>query len=117
LRRRCLRVLRRIQPTISFRERPEGKAFVGVVLDTETTGIDVTSDEVIELGMIKFEYGRDGSVYRVIGTFNHLRQPSIPIPAEVTPADRITDADVQGRSIAVEDIEAFRGRRQDRDRP
>jgi DNA polymerase-3 subunit epsilon len=102
------RVLRRIRPTLSFGEPATGeRTFVGVVLDVETTGLDTTAAEVIELGMIKFEYGRDGTVYRVIGTFNQLRQPSISIPPEITRLTGITDADVQGRTIAVEDIEAF----------
>ena len=102
------RVLRRIRPTLSFREPPASeRTFVGVVLDVETTGLDTANAEVIELGMIKFEYGRDGTVFRVIGTFSQLRQPSAPIPPEITRLTGISDADVQGRSIAVEDIEAF----------
>ncbi|HEV2604060.1 MAG TPA: 3'-5' exonuclease [Microvirga sp.] len=102
------RVLRRIRPTLSFCEPPSGeRTFVGVVLDVETTGLDTATAEVIELGMIKFEYGRDGTVFRVTGTFSQLRQPSAPIPPEITRLTGISDADVQGRLIAVEDIEAF----------
>jgi DNA polymerase-3 subunit epsilon len=102
------RVLRRIRPTLSLCEPPTGeRTFVGVVLDVETTGLDTANAEVIELGMIKFEYGRDGTVYRVTGTFSRLRQPSTPIPPEITRLTGISDADVEGRSISVEDIQAF----------
>jgi DNA polymerase-3 subunit epsilon len=101
------RVLRKVQPKVSFHEPREGNAFVGIILDTETTGLDPRAAEVIELGMIKFEYGRDGTVYRTTGMFNQLRQPSTAIPEEVTRLTGISDQDVEGRAIATADVEEF----------
>ena len=36
----------------------------GILLDTETTGLDHAKDEIIELGMVKFDYTADG---RIVG--------------------------------------------------
>ncbi|WP_336492380.1 3'-5' exonuclease [Methylobacterium nigriterrae] len=93
------RVLRRIAPFSAGPEQPDEPTYIGLILDTETTGTDVTQDEVIELGMIRFEYGQSGRIYRVLETFNQLQQPSRPIPPEVTRVTGITDADVAGQEI------------------
>jgi DNA polymerase-3 subunit epsilon len=88
---------------------PDEPTFIGLVLDVETTGIDFASDEVIELGMLKFEYGASGRIYRVLDTFNQLHQPTRPIPPEISRLTGITDADVAGHRIddaAVQDMAA-----------
>ncbi len=63
---------------------------IAVILDTETTGLDHTRDEVIELGMVAFVYDEEGRIGNVIGTFNGLREPGVPISPEITrqPASR-----------------------------
>ncbi len=38
----------------------------------ETTGTGFATDEVIELGILKFEYGASGRIYRVLDTLNQL---------------------------------------------
>ena len=93
------RVLRRVRPFPECADPPNEPTFIGLILDTETTGIDHARDEVIELGIIKFEYGASGRVYRVIETLNQLHEPSKPIPAEVTRLTGITDGDVAGQRI------------------
>ncbi|MER2268497.1 exonuclease domain-containing protein [Methylobacterium oxalidis] len=78
------RVLRRIAPFVPSPVQPDEPTFIGLILDTETTGTDFAQDEVIELGIIKFEYGASGRIYRVLESFNQLQQPTKPIPAEIT---------------------------------
>ena len=92
-------VLRRVRPFVDLPNAADEPTFIGLILDTETTGIDHARDEVIELGIIKFEYGASGRVYRVLETLNQLHQPSKPIPPEVTRLTGITDADVAGHRI------------------
>src|SRR5258708_36739699 len=61
------RVLRRLGPQDQFAAGTPANPFTGIILDTETTGMTPGADEVIELGMLKFEYGQDGQIYRGLG--------------------------------------------------
>ena len=93
------RVLRRIQPHENDPGTPDEPTFTGLILDSETTGTDYATSEVIELGAIKFEYGASGRIYRVLETFSQLQQPRKLIPAEITRITGITDAGVAGQRI------------------
>ncbi|KQQ34274.1 DNA polymerase III subunit epsilon [Methylobacterium sp. Leaf125] len=93
------RVLRRLVSLSACPDAPDEPTFIGLILDTETTGTDYAADEVIELGILKFEYGASGRIYRLMETFNRLQQPGKPIPAEITRLTGITDADVAGQRI------------------
>lgn len=93
------RVLRRLEPLPACPDAANEPTFIGLILDTETTGTDYAADEVIELGIIKFEYGASGRIYRVLETFNQLHQPRISIPAAITCLTGISDADVAGQRI------------------
>ena len=72
----------------------------GVVLDTETTGLSSQDDQVIELGMIAFEFDPVlGTVHSVREVFDELEDPERPIPPETTQVHHITDAMVHGKRI------------------
>ena len=90
------RVLRRLQPRATFRERNDTPVKIGMILDVETTGLDTVKDEVIELGMVAFEFDAAGQVYGVTDTFSALRDPGVPISAEITRITGIDDAMVSG---------------------
>ncbi len=60
------------------------------VFDCETTGTDVTEDEIVSLALIRLDRdGREESRYTV------LVRPSRPIPAEATAVHGISDGDVE----------------------
>jgi len=101
------KVLRRLQPRDVFSHRSCEQPQTGIVLDTETTGLDLDKAEVIELAMLKFEYSPDGEILRVIDRFSELRQPANPIPLEISNLTGITDEMVAGRSIDPAVVEAF----------
>src|SRR5690242_5056956 len=79
------RVLRRLTPRDRFVEvAAEEPLKIGTVLDLETTGLDTMRDEIIEIGMVKFAYTKDGRVTNVIDTFSAFNEPSTPIPAQIS---------------------------------
>ena len=87
---------------------PPANLVKAIVLDTETTGIDIKNDRIIELGMVVFEYcPMTGQAYRVLETYNELEDPSIPIPPESTKIHGITDDMVRGKRINEADVQAL----------
>jgi DNA polymerase-3 subunit epsilon len=102
------RVLRRAQlgPT----ERPLSSAEdsrIAIIVDTETTGLDVLRDEVVEIGMIAFPYDRRGNVGSVINTFGAMQQPSQAISAEISALTGISNEMLHGRTIDRTSLETF----------
>jgi len=95
------KVLRRLVPRHEFNPSKPGQMLQrGVVLDTETTGLNVDADQVIELGMIVFEFDPVlGTVHRVVDVFDELEDPLRPIPPETTAVHHITDEMVRGKTI------------------
>jgi len=70
------------------------------IVDTETTGTDPAVDKVIELAVVVFEYcAASGAVGRVLGVYDGLEDPGVPIPASSTAIHGITDAMVAGQRI------------------
>jgi DNA polymerase-3 subunit epsilon len=80
---------------------------IAVIVDTETTGLDHTRDEVIEIGMVAFSYDEDGRIGDVIGTYNALREPTVPITPEITLLTGIKPEMVKGHTIDLDAVEAF----------
>lgn len=74
------RVLRRLVPRPVSQPGIGQDCRTGILLDTETTGLDHAKDEIIELGMVKFDYTPDGRIARVRDTFSAFNEPSAPIP-------------------------------------
>ena len=93
------RVLRKLETLTVEPSSPKAEDKVAAFVDVETTGLDTTKDEVIELGIVKFSYSLDGQVTGIIDTFDQLRQPSFPIPKIVTTITGITNEMVAGRQI------------------
>ncbi|WP_266064306.1 3'-5' exonuclease [Brucella intermedia] len=95
------RILRKLWPRpIVERARPEFPR-QGVILDTETTGLNHRSDEIIEIGAIAFTYNAAGEIGDVTGVYGGLQQPTVPIPDDITRLTGITDDMVAGQVIDV----------------
>lgn len=92
------RILRRVISRDHFPE-PVGETKIGIILDTETTGLDPRTDTVIELAMLSFEYHARGQVCRVLNRFQSFNDPGQPISAEITRLTGITDEMVTGQTI------------------
>ncbi|HCL67665.1 MAG TPA: DNA polymerase III subunit epsilon [Rhizobium sp.] len=95
------RILRKLLPRpIVEHPRPEFRRR-GVILDTETTGLNHRSDEIIEIGVIAFTFNDAGEIGDVMGVYGGLQQPAVPIPPEITRLTGITDDMVAGQVIDI----------------
>ncbi|WP_407147839.1 3'-5' exonuclease [Bradyrhizobium sp. ORS 86] len=101
------RVLRRLVPRLPLVQPVGQDVRTAVLLDTETTGLDSQKDEIIELGMVKFDYLPDGRIVGVRDSFSAFNEPTVPIPDEVTALTGITDEMVAGHRIGEATVMAF----------
>ena len=94
------KVLRRLRPRNELAPMPNRPLAKGVVIDTETTGLDPDTCKIIEIGLVAFEYDPvTGQPIRVIGSYGALEDPGHPLSAETTAITGITDTMVAGQRI------------------
>lgn len=103
------KVLRRIAPrALTLAPAPAARAArTGIIIDLETTGLDVAQDEVIELALVKFQYGKDDEILGLTATFQSFNEPSKPIPPDIVRLTGITDEMVAGHRIDDAALERF----------
>jgi DNA polymerase-3 subunit epsilon len=76
-----------------------------VVLDTETTGLDTSVDEIIEIAARLIHYDKStGTICRVGPAFQALQQPTQPLSENIQRITGLTDEMLAGQSI---DWDAF----------
>jgi DNA polymerase-3 subunit epsilon len=101
------RVLRRLVRPAASISRAASDEKLGVIIDFETMGLDPSTDDVIEIGMVKFGYSAAGEVTRVVDEFASFNEPAVPIPPEITELTGITGVMVEGRRIDMAKMEEF----------
>lgn len=101
------KVLRKLVPRPIIRRAESRHSKLAVLVDTETTGLSHARDEIIEIGAVAFTYDDGGNIGDVVGVYSGLRQPSAPIPQEITRLTGITDAMVAGQAIDITALEAL----------
>lgn len=101
------RVLRRLVPRASYGDANGAESRNGLYIDLETTGLDYTRDEIIEIAMVPFTFGLDGQIFNVAEPFHAFHQPSKPIPPDITALTGIDDAMVAGKTIDPAEVAAF----------
>ena len=69
------RVTKKYQRPEYYNTGNEDDKMIGVFLDIEATRLSYTQDKLIELGMVKFEYNRHGSIFRLLDDFNGYQDP------------------------------------------
>ena len=70
---------------------------IGVLVDVETTGADVSKDEAIEFAGVRFHYDRISGVIRsATEWYRALEEPRVPINPDAAAVHGITAADVRG---------------------
>lgn len=94
------RVQRRMPILPTLATLPHG-ARIACMTDTETTGIDVDTSEVIELAVVPFAYDANYRILGLLPAYEGFREPSAPIPPEITDLTGIDDDMVRGRSLDI----------------
>ena len=93
------RILRKLShPDVVSSPRP-GFPRRGVIIDTETTGLNYRTDKLIEIGAVAFTFDEDANLGDITGVYSGLQDPGIPIPALITKLTGINDAMVAGQSL------------------
>jgi len=101
------RVLRRLVPPRRYAESDSLPHRTAIALDVETTGLDPRTDAIIQLSAVAFEYSAEtGRIFEVSEPLTHFEDPGRPIPVEVAKMTGITDADVAGKKIDDQAVEA-----------
>jgi DNA polymerase III subunit epsilon len=94
------RVLRRLKPCLNWPGDSAAKVTRVAVLDTETTGLDQSKDQIIELAIVLVDIDNStGLPVGAVQVYDGLEDPGRPIPKEVVAITGITDADVQGQRL------------------
>ena len=96
------KVLRRFVPPDSY-SSPEGleaNLKTVMVIDTETTGLDKSTDKMIEIGYVLARFSSEtGQIYDVIGRYSGIQDPVMPLPEKIIKITGLTDEDVKGKSF------------------
>jgi DNA polymerase-3 subunit epsilon len=102
------KILTRVPTILEFHsddEKPVGVTLKKIaIIDTETTGLDSSKDEIIELGFMIVEYDESGRMYRVLERFNQLNEPIQPISEVIHNVTGITNEELKGQRIDWEQV-------------
>ena len=95
------KVLRRISDTKSLANSPldDGPTRIAVLIDTETTGLDVARDVIIELATQRIRFDAAGRIVQVGEPRVWRQDPGRPLPDLITQITGLNDTDLAGQSI------------------
>jgi DNA polymerase III subunit epsilon len=92
-------VIKRVPMQIRPRNVDTENRFIATIIDLETMGLNPVADEIIEIGMLAFEFTSEDGIVSLFKTYNELNDPGRPIPVEVSKITGIYDKDVAGKKI------------------
>lgn len=79
-----------------------------IIFDTETTGLNQSSDEIIELAFVVLTYNlRTYDIVSIDSLYDEFCEPTKEITSKITQVTGITPAMVAGKKITISDIEPY----------
>ncbi|EJL83669.1 DNA polymerase III epsilon subunit-like 3'-5' exonuclease [Polaromonas sp. CF318] len=94
------RVLRRLVPAVEFPQAPQGPVAHVVILDTETTGLDASRDQIMELALLRIQVDtQTGLATGPVQVYDGLRDPGMPVPKIAREITGITDGMLAGQQL------------------
>lgn len=94
------RIIKRLVSVEQYRDGEPATPRIGLVIDTETTGLDTENDSIIELGFVAFAYDAStGGVYRILHTYDGFEDPGKPLDEIVKQITGITDEMLKGKNL------------------
>ncbi len=86
------RVIQRLNAPERYWQGEPNTARIGIVIDTEATGLDTERDKIIELGFVAFEYDAgSGLIYKILHTYDAFEDPKEPLSDIVKQITGISD--------------------------
>lgn len=73
--------------------------FIGAVIDVETTGLDFTTDVVIELALRRFRHDQGGRILKIDQSYSWFEDPKQPLHNDIIRITGLTDAGLAGQQI------------------
>ena len=102
------RIIKKLKDQTHYNDDDGSDKKIAIFLDTETTGTDLAKDEIIELGMVAFEFNSEtGKIFKILETFNELEEPTIEISKEASEVNGITMEMVKGHKIKDNEVKDF----------
>lgn len=98
------KVIERLKIKKEYNKEDSSEKKLGIILDVETTGLDVKEDKVIELAMILFEFNKDGHIFKIIEEYSEFEDPGENLNDEIIALTGINDEMVKGKKIIDEDV-------------
>ncbi len=94
------RVIQRLRAPERYHAGAPATPRIGIVIDTEATGLDTERDKIIELGFVAFEYDAgSGTIYRILHTYDCFEDPDEPLSDIVKQITGISDEMVAGQRL------------------
>lgn len=95
------RVLSRLKPQRFYGDADGKRLIRGLIVDTETTGLDPEHDQIIECAILPFTFTEDGVVVEVLvdEAYVGLQDPCRPLSRRIQQATGFTDDVLEGQVL------------------